>query len=449
MRVQVLPREAISSARLVYVVGLLLTVLALLGFPQLMSAAFSNIGMIRLAQDTIQMGCTFVLLDPEPCMIDLGVASWLERSMAFEDDQVIARRNLAKLFAMRGEHEAASEVLQTLTAGKTTDSNTFLLAGTVHWALGNMSEANSLWKRIPGVERLFVGQGRAYFEAGDYTRAISNYDVASQLVSGWSEPYYQKGMVYQRLREWEKALAAFETSIAVDAYLHETRQLADSYSPSRAHFRVGQVLEAQGRWDEAITIFQEAVRLDPTNGEAHAELGWAIYRSTENVTEAKDVLRQAMATDHGRVAVYLRLSDLYRAIGDNQQAEHWAHEALAAAPDNVRALLDLGQVAFADGDYARAVQAFDKVVTVNAQGAEGHFWLGRSHTQLGHYASAIEELSRSVELAPDRGNYHYHLADAYRLAGRLEEALIEYERALEIAPENQGARSWVEKLKER
>jgi tetratricopeptide (TPR) repeat protein len=82
--------------------------------------------------------------------------------------------------------------------------------------------------------------------------------------------------------------------------------------------------ERKERLEEALTLIQRAVTIEPTNGSYLDSLGW-LYFQMGKTTEAQKYLEQAAVYEHRSSTIREHLGDLYDKLGQGAKArEHWA-----------------------------------------------------------------------------------------------------------------------------
>lgn len=112
---------------------------------------------------------------------------------------------------------------------------------------------------------------------------------------------------------------------------------------ARPHLLLGRVLASQGRDSEALRAFQAALRRDPRNADALAELGALFARTAESGTsaEADRAFAEALQIDpsHGLTRFYQGL--IFWQAGKRDDAWQTWRQAWAGLGDNQEARFDL------------------------------------------------------------------------------------------------------------
>jgi tetratricopeptide (TPR) repeat protein len=184
----------------------------------------------------------------------------------------------------------------------------------------------------------------------------------------------------------------------------------------RAHYILGDNLSEQGRLDEAIAQYQEALGIQPDYAYAHNNLG--------NALRQKGQMREALA--HYRKALELQ-PDLA-----------WANCNLGAI------FLQQGQVDEAIAQFQRALQVglplFKKPMFAPAGRAQIHYLLGCALARKGRVEEAIPHYREALANQPDLAEAHYQLAVALLARDEVAEASRHLREAVRLKPD------WVEAL---
>ena len=184
----------------------------------------------------------------------------------------------------------------------------------------------------------------------------------------------------------------------------------------RAHYILGDNLSEQGRLDEAIAQYQEALEIQPDYAYAHNNLG--------NALRQKGQVSEALA--HYRKALEL------------QPNLAWANCNLGAI------FLQQGQVDEAIAQFQRALQVgmpvFNKPMFAPAGRAQIHYLLGCALARKGQAEEAIPHYREALANQPDLAEAHYQLAVALLARDEVAEASRHFRAAVRLKPD------WVEAL---
>ena len=197
----------------------------------------------------------------------------------------------------------------------------------------------------------------------------------------------------------------------------------------------------------ALTLFREAIRVDPSYARAHAGVGEALWRRYElagdagDVTAAREACRMAVALDERCIEGLLCLGTLYNGTGQPEKAAEAFGRAKSLDPSRDEAYTGLAGALVATGHPARAEEAYQEAIALRPHYWAGYNWLGMFYFQQGRIEEAVGQFERAVELAPERYRGFSNLGAANYYAGRWPEAREAYERALGIKPDDDLAAS--------
>lgn len=225
---------------------------------------------------------------------DLAVAEYAKISPS---SSYFLSSELGRVGALRdgGKTEAALEVLYYL-------SREFSDSGIVHNSLGD-----------------FLRREERYSEAKiAYDRAVDIYRENNNV--SWLV-LYARGITHERLQEWDKAEADFRNALTIN--------------PDQANVLnyLGYSLIDRGeKLDEAMTMIEKAVSLQPESGYIVDSLAWGLFKLGKYETAIPHMEKAAelmpvdpIVTDH--------LGDLYWAVGRQLEAKFQWRRALSFDPE--------------------------------------------------------------------------------------------------------------------
>ena len=196
------------------------------------------------------------------------------------------------------------------------------------------------------------------------------------------------------MREAEKSVRASDPGVARDLYQQVIRQDPGN---AEAHANLGVVYERLGRGDLAEAMFRKALELQPDHAEAHLNLG----------------LKQAEA------GLFM---DALASIG----------EAVRLAPDHAAARKSLAMVLTRLKRPLEAVPHFERVVREDPQSAEARLDLGIALAEAGDQHQALDAFEEAARLAPETSRPHYNRGRALNDLGRTREARQALETAIDL-----------------
>jgi Flp pilus assembly protein TadD len=209
-----------------------------------------------------------------------------------------------------------------------------------------------------------------------------------------------------QVRHWRSSVALWQHAVDVTT---------ENY---RAQGNLGHALAAEGRLDEAIVHYREAVRIRPGYAEAHNNLGLALARQ-------------------GKI---------------DDAIPHYT-EAIRLLPDYFEAHGNLGAALAATGRYADAITHFSIAVQLQPEHplarqnlARAHYDFGRALAERGDVDQATRQFLEALRLDPTNADVHYDLGVMFVRKGDLRAAINRFEEALRIDPNHPDARRALDAL---
>ena len=230
--------------------------------------------------------------------------------------------------------------------------------------------------------------GIAYLEAGQYNRAIPEFEAAIKLDADFIGAHCALCRAYLQQDELEKASTSVTAALKLDATHQPALLLCDTIT--HAYYNKGKDHLNTERYTEAVSIFQKALTLD-------ADLGGNSQ------------------------------------VSDIESKHIYAH--LGAAYIGLKA-------------YREAIDALQNAIALDADLVDAHYNLGYAYVEQGHYDEAIPHLERAITIAPNFKRAHYNLARAYRESGNLEAATHALTETLRLDPNYRRAHELANSIKQ-
>jgi glycosyltransferase involved in cell wall biosynthesis/Flp pilus assembly protein TadD len=158
-------------------------------------------------------------------------------------------------------------------------------------------------------------------------------------------------------------------------------------------------LEEAERYDEAVTVLDEAIVRVPESPRLHTTRAWLLLRLGEY--ERVSNLLVPTPDSVKRNPVWLEIAGLaMQGMGETMLAQQCADKALALDPKCARALVLRGMLAVDDGDDAAAITAFREAVSADPSSAMAFAHLGALLWVTGDRTHACAAIERAFVLEP-------------------------------------------------
>lgn len=304
-------------------------------------------------------------------------------------------------------------------------------------------------------------RARQQYLSGDLNKALKTIDTSLSISDSIPKSHHLKGRILVELGRLEPAVDSFKRAIAIDPEFTE------------AHYYLGIVYERFRTYDDALAKYQHAADLDPSNAQYLLAASEMLIELGRNA-EARDLLRSRASTFEHNAGVRQTLGHIALMEGDLSEAIELFNAARLLAPDDLSILEDLAlaQISagkFADAEYslrrltsdqefenrrdllqarARCLLVLDRPVEARRILLElvaeeaGHHDV-KTWIALGEAAVILDDLprlrlvgQRLVRIAAERPEGELFLAIEARRKGDLDQALRHVDKALAVAEED-------------
>jgi serine/threonine-protein kinase len=227
----------------------------------------------------------------------------------------------------------------------------------------------------------------------------------------------------------EKARTTAKPTEDIDAY--------EAYLKGRSLFN-GTLTQA--KMDEALKLFDQAIRKDPQFALAYAGLAdaylrsWRLSKDPSKAVLAQNAAEQAKRINDNLPEAHFTLGSIYTNTGHTAEAIVELNRALQLAPNSDEALRRLGLAYRAAGQPDKAIAAGLQAVKVNPYLWNNYNALATTYDQLGQNEKSVAALRRATELAPENPTCWANLGAAYYRLGRWSDAIPVFQKAIELEP---------------
>ena len=184
----------------------------------------------------------------------------------------------------------------------------YVVLGRRDWA---RPELEALSEAAPRNPLYAYWTGRVDYDDGQYAAAIGHLLRAIELDPGFMKAHDNLGLCYEALGRFDEAVSSFEAAIRLN-------RESQPRSPWPA-LNLGLLLIKLDRLDQAEARFREAIGDDPGFPQAHYQLG-LVLDDSGRAQDAIPELEEAARLDEGYAEPHFALARLYRRAGDSEKA---------------------------------------------------------------------------------------------------------------------------------
>ena len=196
-------------------------------------------------------------------------------------------------------------------------------------------------------------------------------------------------------------------------------------------------LMTKNQFSEAITVWRNALQVDPGDGRAHLNLGYSLGQ-TGQVREALAEYRKACDLSPEDPIAFADFALALAQNGKPEEAISNYRKSLALDASNAGVQADLGAILCEKGETAEGLEHLEKAVALKPESAAVQNKLASALLKIGQTGEAIAHSEKAVALAPDTIEFRFSLAGALAQAGRFSDALGQLQKSIDIG----GGRDW-------
>jgi len=307
----------------------------------------------------------------------------------------------ANIYSKQDDHKKAIELLEQAVDLTDDQADVYNLIGMEHLFLEDFSNAKlSFMKCLEVDDQDYSALYNVIYcfdyldqhqEAIDYLNMYLNKNPYSEVA------WHQVGKQYFDIKQYEKALSAFDFAIISD----------DMFVG--AYLEKGKVLEKLGRYNEALENYQITLELEDATSFALLRMGKCYDKiGCEDlaIKYFERCVHEDPLLDNGWIAI----TDFYKKRLDFQKALYYIDKAIQIDVDNVLYWKRYATINYRLKFYEEAEVGYKR--TIELGNYELETWLNRTDVliHLGNADAAIENLTQSMEFFPENAEIAFRLA---------------------------------------
>jgi len=307
----------------------------------------------------------------------------------------------------------------------------------------------------PDAASQYLQAGLQYYQQNKFKEALTYLEAAAQMSPTNATAQTYLAMTYDKLGDKAKSQQALQKA----AQLRKTQPASQHQKVGQPAVRPGaavpvpagqiQPLEAgmalyrQGKFDEAATSFQLAIKADPANQAAYSMLGSCYFALRDN-DKMIQAYQAGVTAAPNSAEPYYNLGIACSHLGKTEDARKAYQKAIEIDPRHSHAHAGLGKLLQAEGKNDEALQEFQYEVNAckelikqkpdepSTYNRLAHFYLQNSI----NLPEGTELIAKALELKPDDPIYLATAAQLQAKIGNKDKAVEFIDKALQKSPES-------------
>lgn len=289
----------------------------------------------------------------------------------------------------------------------------------------------------PRTKTLLI-KGQKAFQQGEYERATAFLDSADRHQPNMPVVSFNRARVYTALNRVDAARQAYQKALALDPEY------------PAAHLRLGDLVFQQGNLREALRLYREEEKIEPTSplyvrmGETYARLGTA--------DSARIAYEKAVSLDSTNANAHMMYGQFLEETGDLEAALEHSRQALSIEPDRPNYQFAVGSQLYQLGRTEEAIDYLRRAADARLLHYPAQYTLGQALMRLGqeteaeHYlarADSSRQLMDQITAAQGAASSNpkdvkswTRLGELFRRAGERNRAIQAFNMAASIEPRN-------------
>ncbi len=404
-------------------------------------------GVYLLKEDysaAVQAYERFAELDPANSFasISLGIAQQRagQRDAAQQSYQHAANLNaciatphllLGGIAAEAGDFPEAEQAFQQAVDLEPQDPDSLYLLGVALLLQDKLDEAASALEIAiqlnPEYLEAHWALASVYYDLGSYDQALLEWQITDRMDPQQPQTLVSLGNTYDKLKDYSSAIQAYRQSLALK-------------EDANVRVYLGLIYQLQGQLEQALAEYQLAVKLDSSNDLAYSGLG-DILDQQGKLDEAAEAYEISFTLQPSPV-LQIQLAILYARQGDLEPAIAALEQALVQDMQNAQARSILANLYGQAGDLDRAEVQYQQNLDVPAVASMAHAGLGSIAYKQCNLSRMAQEYTRALELAPNQAIFQSLQAYAAQVQGDDATANSIY-ADLQTAPEHDALAHWL------
>ncbi|KAL4612808.1 transmembrane and TPR repeat-containing protein 2-like [Arapaima gigas] len=305
---------------------------------------------------------------------------------------------------------------------------------------------NALYYRSNMADMLY-NLGLLLQENNRLSEALHYYRLAIGSRPTLASAYLNTGIILMNQGHLDEAKRVFLTCADIpDENLKDPH--AHRSSVTSCLYNLGKLLHEQGRQEEALLVYKEAIQKMPKQfapQSLYNMMGEA-YMRLNKLPEAERWYQESLKAKPDHIPAHLTYGKLLTLMGQKTEAERYFLKAIQLDPNKGNCYMHYGQFLLEEGRLTEAAEMAETAAQLEDGEFDVVFNAAHMLRQASLHQAAEKYYSRAADLRPNYPAALMNLGAILHLNGKLPEAEANYLRALQLKPDDTITQSNLRKL---
>jgi len=233
----------------------------------------------------------------------------------------------------------------------------------------------------------------------------------------------------------EEAVAAYQNAITLHPDFHWS------------HYKLGESLEALGRWQEAVDAYKKAVKYKPDLYWAYQKLGETLNKldcweeAVRCFRKAIDFNPKVVEPNPGLYWAYQKLGETLHHLWRFEEAVTAFRQAIAVNPTAKWSYFHLAEVLAQQEEWSEAIASYQKAIALDLTEPQVFWGLGKALEALKRWDEAIATYDKTIELNTNQYQSYEYLGNLLLRRRQWTEAVVAHQKPVHLNPKS----SWSKK----
>ncbi len=261
-----------------------------------------------------------------------------------------------------------------------------------------------------------------FFRLNVWENSFTLWSDAVKKSYNKARPHGNLGFALAKQGKFEEAIFHYSEALKIHPHFPEVRN------------NIGMALVKQGKFPDAIKHYNRALRINPQSAPLRNNLGFALVEQGKT-EEAIEHYYEALKVNPNFQEAHINLGIAFLKLGQIEEASRHYYEALRVNPNNENTYNHLGNLMAQVGKLDEAMKHYSQSLSINPDFADAHNNMGLVLSKKGKLDKARKHYYEALRIIPDFADAHNNLGIDFGRQGKFGDAVKHFSKALDINPD--------------